>query len=42
MITWRKSNHSGTGEAGGQECVEIASLAHDAALRHSSDPDGQG
>lgn len=30
MIKWRKSSHSGTGDVGGQECVEIATLTAEA------------
>ncbi|MFI0373609.1 DUF397 domain-containing protein [Actinomadura sp. 1N219] len=29
MITWRKSSHSGGGNVGGQDCVEVADLTPD-------------
>ncbi|MEV6898290.1 MULTISPECIES: DUF397 domain-containing protein [Amycolatopsis] len=34
--TWRKSSHSG----GGNDCVEIAFVGGDAAVRDSKDPEG--
>ncbi|MFI0355227.1 DUF397 domain-containing protein [Actinomadura sp. 9N407] len=39
VITWRKSRHSGGGGAGGQECVELASLNEGIGLRDSKAPD---
>ncbi|MFE0023864.1 DUF397 domain-containing protein [Amycolatopsis sp. NPDC059021] len=33
---WRKSSHSG----GGNDCVEIAFVGGDAAVRDSKDPEG--
>ncbi|MEU8117706.1 DUF397 domain-containing protein [Spirillospora sp. NPDC049024] len=36
---WRKSRRSGTGGAGGQECVEVAALAEGRGIRDSKAPD---
>lgn len=36
---WRKSSRSGTGGAGGQDCVEVASLAGGRGIRDSKAPD---
>lgn len=36
---WRKSTRSGTGGAGGEECVEVASLAEGQGIRDSKAPD---
>jgi uncharacterized protein DUF397 len=38
MITWRKSSRSGTGSAGGQNCVEIAQLPDGIGVRDSKNP----
>ncbi|MFI0406180.1 DUF397 domain-containing protein [Actinomadura sp. 3N508] len=38
-LMWRKSSHSGTGDAGGQECVEVAKLSHAIAVRDSQAPE---
>jgi hypothetical protein len=35
-LLWRKSTHSG----GGNDCVEIATIAIGAAVRDSKNPDG--
>ncbi|GAA2072487.1 DUF397 domain-containing protein [Actinomadura alba] len=37
MTTWRKSTRSGSGSAGGQECVEVARLRDGLGLRDSKD-----
>ncbi|MEU5882325.1 DUF397 domain-containing protein [Spirillospora sp. NPDC047279] len=39
MITWRKSSHSGGGNAGGQDCVEVADLNELVGMRDSKAPD---
>jgi hypothetical protein len=39
MKDWRKSSHSGGGGAGGQECVELASLNEGIGIRDSKAPD---
>ncbi|GGT71740.1 DUF397 domain-containing protein [Actinomadura citrea] len=36
---WRKSQRSGTGGAGGEECVEVAALAEGRGIRDSKAPD---
>ncbi|MFA1549228.1 DUF397 domain-containing protein [Actinomadura chokoriensis] len=36
---WRKSSRSGTGGAGGQDCVEVAALAEGHGVRDSKAPD---
>ncbi|WP_433466093.1 DUF397 domain-containing protein [Spirillospora sp. CA-128828] len=36
---WRKSSRSGTGGAGGQDCVEVAALAEGCGIRDSKAPD---
>jgi hypothetical protein len=36
---WRKSQRSGTGGAGGEECVEVAALAEGLGIRDSKAPD---
>jgi hypothetical protein len=36
---WRKSRHSGTGGAGGQDCVEVAALDQGRGIRDSKAPD---
>ncbi|WUH98950.1 DUF397 domain-containing protein [Spirillospora sp. NBC_00431] len=36
---WRKSSRSGSGAAGGQECVEVAKLPHAIGMRDSKAPD---
>ncbi|MEU9017451.1 DUF397 domain-containing protein [Actinomadura sp. NPDC048394] len=36
---WRKSTRSGTGGAGGQDCVEVAALAEGRGLRDSKAPE---
>ncbi|MES9603212.1 DUF397 domain-containing protein [Actinomadura sp. NPDC000929] len=36
---WRKSLRSGTGGAGGEECVEVAALAGGRGIRDSKAPD---
>lgn len=38
MINWRKSSYSGTGTAGGQECVEVARISRMVGLRDSKAP----
>ena len=38
-VAWRKSSHSGSGGAGGQECVEVASLVEGRGIRDSKAPD---
>lgn len=38
MTLWRKSSHSGSGAAGGQECVEVAGLSGGIGLRDSKAP----
>ena len=35
-LQWRKSSHSGSGN----NCVEVASMAADVAVRDSKNPDG--
>ncbi|MFJ9901931.1 DUF397 domain-containing protein [Streptomyces sp. NPDC101152] len=35
-VQWRKSSYSGGGE--GNDCVEIANLSNDIAIRDSKDP----
>lgn len=37
-VAWRKSSHSGT--SGQSDCVEVANLAGNVAVRDSKDPDG--
>ncbi|MFV2174271.1 DUF397 domain-containing protein [Actinomadura sp. LOL_016] len=37
---WRKSSRSGTGGAGGQECVELATLGNAIGVRDSKNPNG--
>ncbi|WP_242883312.1 DUF397 domain-containing protein [Actinomadura litoris] len=39
MITWRKSSYSGTGDPGGQDCVEVARLAGTVGVRDSKAPE---
>ncbi|TYB48989.1 DUF397 domain-containing protein [Actinomadura chibensis] len=36
---WRKSSRSGSGAAGGQECVEVAELATAVGIRDSKAPE---
>ena len=36
---WRKSTKSGTGGAGGEECVKVASLAEGRGIRDSNAPE---
>ncbi|MEU6746328.1 DUF397 domain-containing protein [Spirillospora sp. NPDC046719] len=36
---WRKSTRSGTGGAGGEECVEVAALAEERGIRDSKAPE---
>ncbi|MEU9017446.1 DUF397 domain-containing protein [Actinomadura sp. NPDC048394] len=36
---WRKSSRSGSGAGGGQDCVEIASLAGERGIRDSKAPE---
>ena len=36
---WRKSSRSGTGGAGGEECVEVAALAEGRGIRDSKAPE---
>jgi hypothetical protein len=36
---WRKSTRSGTGGAGGQDCVEVAALADGRGIRDSKAPE---
>ncbi|MEU6746330.1 DUF397 domain-containing protein [Spirillospora sp. NPDC046719] len=36
---WRKAHRSGTGGAGGQDCVEVAALAEGRGIRDSKAPD---
>jgi len=36
LVQWRKSSYSG----GGNDCVEVAFVGRDAAVRDSKDPDG--
>jgi hypothetical protein len=36
---WRKSTRSGTGGAGGEECVEVAVLAEGRGIRDSKAPE---
>ncbi|MFD0857052.1 DUF397 domain-containing protein [Actinomadura adrarensis] len=36
---WRKSSRSGSGGAGGQECVEVADLGAGRGVRDSKAPD---
>jgi Domain of unknown function (DUF397) len=36
---WRKSSRSGTGGAGGQDCVEVAALAEGRGIRDSKAPE---
>ncbi|MEU9017450.1 DUF397 domain-containing protein [Actinomadura sp. NPDC048394] len=36
---WRKSTRSGTGGAGGEECVEVAALAEGRGIRDSKAPE---
>ncbi|MGI5164909.1 DUF397 domain-containing protein [Spirillospora sp. CA-253888] len=36
-VQWRKSSHS---DHHGGDCVEVAKLVHDVAVRDSKDPDG--
>lgn len=35
MIIWRTSTYSGDGSAGGQECVQVATLTAEATERFS-------
>lgn len=39
MTTWRKSSRSGSGAAGGQECVEVAGLSGGIGIRDSKAPE---
>ncbi|MBT2206767.1 DUF397 domain-containing protein [Actinomadura sp. NEAU-AAG7] len=39
MIIWRKSSYSGSGAAGGQDCVEVARLAGTVGVRDSKAPE---
>ncbi|WP_433143440.1 DUF397 domain-containing protein [Actinomadura nitritigenes] len=36
---WRKSTRSGTGGAGGEECIEVAALVAGRAIRDSKAPE---
>ncbi|WUI04584.1 DUF397 domain-containing protein [Spirillospora sp. NBC_00431] len=37
--SWRKSSRSGSGAGGGQDCVELASLAGTVGVRDSKAPE---
>jgi hypothetical protein len=39
LLIWRKSSRSGSGAGGGQECVELASLAGTVGVRDSKAPE---
>ncbi|WP_242883316.1 DUF397 domain-containing protein [Actinomadura litoris] len=39
MTCWRKSSYSGSGAAGGQDCVEVARLAGTVGVRDSKAPE---
>lgn len=39
MTIWRKSSRSGGGEAGGQDCVELACLPGTIGIRDSKSPE---
>lgn len=37
--TWRKSSRSGSGQGGGQECVEVAAFGGNRGIRDSKAPE---